>query len=114
MLRGSCTKFLACLTDVGLFASHAEQDIDNILGFAIHGLLNHKNIAVFHLNVVPFNNVLATLTVVASIVALSDRMFFVLHCEVRRREKKFEIGWLTTTGNWSSLAHDELHLRTLV
>ena len=69
MLRSSCTKFVACFT--GLFASHAEQDVDVILGFAIHGLLNHKNFAVLHFNVVPLNNILATLAVVASVVALS-------------------------------------------
>ena len=41
-------------------------------------------------------------------------MFFVLHREVGRCEKKLEVGWLTATGNWGSLAHGELHLWALV
>ena len=82
MLRGSRTKFLTRLTDVSLGAVIAEEDVNDVFRFTIHGLLNGKNFAILHFNAIALDNVVAALTVMTGIVALGNFVLFLFQREI--------------------------------
>ena len=69
MLCRTGAKFLSCLADVSFWTIVAEQHVNDILCFAVHCLLNGKNFTIFHLDATSFHYVVATLTIVTSVVA---------------------------------------------
>ena len=82
MFRSASAQLLSCFSDVRLWTVVAKQNINNVFGFAIHGLLDNENFAILHFNAIAFDNVGATLAIMARVVAFRDAMLFLLHREV--------------------------------
>ena len=76
MFGGTSTEFLSGFADVRFGTIVAEEHIDHVLCLTVHGLLNRKDFAIFHLDTIAFDNVSAALAIVARIVAFEDTMFF--------------------------------------
>ena len=82
MFRSACAQFLSRFTNVRFWTVIAKQNIHDVLGFAIHGLLDNENFAVLHCHTIAFNDVGATLVIMARVVAFRDVMLFLLQREV--------------------------------
>ena len=91
MFRCSRTKFLTGFTNVGFRTAHTKEGIDDILSLTIHGLLNDKNVPIFHLNVRSFYDVIATLAVMTCIVAFGHLELFRCHRKIRVCQKEFQV-----------------------
>ena len=114
MLRGTGAKVLSGLADVCFWTIVAKQHVNDILCFAVHRLLNGKNFTIFHLDAISFHNIVATLTIVASVVAFRYSMLRRFHREVRVRQEKLQVWRLSATWNENAIVHDQLHLVTFI
>ena len=114
MFRCSRAEFLTGLTNVGFSAAHTKEDIDNVLSLTIHGMLNDKNIPIFHLNVCSFYDVGAALTVMTCVIAFRHLELFRRHRKVRVSQKEFQVWRLATTRDYRCLIHDEFHFGAFV